>query len=148
MEKIFKTLDEQVKILRNKNLIIDDEEYVNVLCDKTIYNSSGYSFPMLRFYVDNLNPKKISFKIANGIGFDTYTRLTFAIVSGDELTYNAMYKSQNYIGYSGHIVTVEQSFVPEKVGDYYIIFNSSKTLPKSGQYSYSFDISKLKVEEV
>ena len=28
MEKIFKTLDEQITILRNKNLIIDDVDYV------------------------------------------------------------------------------------------------------------------------
>ncbi len=30
MEKIFKTLDEQITILRNKNLIIDDVDYVKL----------------------------------------------------------------------------------------------------------------------
>ena len=45
MEKIFKTLDEQIKILRNKNLIIDDEEYVkNILLRENYFFINGYRY--------------------------------------------------------------------------------------------------------
>ena len=53
MEKIFKTLDEQVNILRNKNLIIDDEEYVkNILLRENYFFISGYRYPFMRSNVD------------------------------------------------------------------------------------------------
>ena len=42
MEKIFKTLHEQVSILRGKNLIIDDEEYVkNILLRENYFFING-----------------------------------------------------------------------------------------------------------
>ena len=45
MEKIFKTLDEQIKILRNKNLIIDDEEYTkNILLRENYFFLNGYRY--------------------------------------------------------------------------------------------------------
>ena len=45
MEKIFKTLDEQIKILRNKNLIIDDEEYVKgILLRENYFFINGYRY--------------------------------------------------------------------------------------------------------
>ena len=45
MEKIFKTLDEQVTILRGKNLIIDDEEYVkNILLRENYFFINGYRY--------------------------------------------------------------------------------------------------------
>ena len=45
MEKIFKTLDEQVKILRSKNLTIDDEEYVkNILLRENYFFINGYRY--------------------------------------------------------------------------------------------------------
>ena len=43
MEKIFKTLDEQIFILKSKNLIIDDEEYVkSVLLRENYFFINGY----------------------------------------------------------------------------------------------------------
>ena len=51
MEKIFKTLDEQISILRNKNLIIDDEEYVkNILLRENYFFINGYRY---LFYKSN-----------------------------------------------------------------------------------------------
>ena len=45
MEKIFKTLDEQVKILRSKNLTIDDEEYVkSILLRENYFFINGYRY--------------------------------------------------------------------------------------------------------
>ena len=45
MEKIFKTLDEQVSILREKNLIIDDEEYVkSILLRENYFFINGYRY--------------------------------------------------------------------------------------------------------
>ncbi len=51
MEKIFKTLDEQISILRGKNLIIDDEEYVkNILLRENYFFINGYRY---LFYKSN-----------------------------------------------------------------------------------------------
>ncbi len=45
MEKIFKTLDEQIKILQNKNLIIDDIEYAkNILLRENYFFLNGYRY--------------------------------------------------------------------------------------------------------
>ncbi|MDE5539089.1 MAG: Abi family protein [Bacilli bacterium] len=49
MEKIFKTLEEQIEILRNKNLIIDDEEYVkNILLRENYFFINGYRFLFIK----------------------------------------------------------------------------------------------------
>ncbi|MBE6154724.1 MAG: Abi family protein [Firmicutes bacterium] len=49
MEKIFKTLDEQITILRDKNLIIDDEVYVkNILLRENYFFINGYRFPFMK----------------------------------------------------------------------------------------------------
>ena len=51
MEKIFKTLDEQVNILRDKNMTIDDEEYVkSILLRENYFFISGYRY---LFYKSN-----------------------------------------------------------------------------------------------
>ena len=51
MEKIFKTLDEQISILRGKNLIIYDEEYVkNILLPENYFFINGYRY---LFYKSN-----------------------------------------------------------------------------------------------
>ena len=53
MEKIFKTLDEQVTILRNKNLIIDDENYVkSVLLRENYFFINGYRYLFMKSLTD------------------------------------------------------------------------------------------------
>lgn len=65
MEKIFKTLDEQISILRNKNLIIDDEEYAkNILLRENYFFINGYRYPFLksmeeRIFIDGTNFREI-----------------------------------------------------------------------------------------
>ncbi len=65
MEKIFKTLDEQITILRNKNLIIDDEEYAkNILLRENYFFVSGYRYLFMkslndRKFVDGTNFREI-----------------------------------------------------------------------------------------
>lgn len=65
MEKIFKTLDEQVNILKNKNLIIDDEEYVkSILLRENYFFINGYRYPFLksmeeRIFIDGTNFREI-----------------------------------------------------------------------------------------
>jgi len=49
MEKIFKTLDEQIAILKNKNLIIDDENYTkSILLRENYFFINGYRFLFMR----------------------------------------------------------------------------------------------------
>ena len=56
MEKIFKTLDEQIKILRNKNLIIDDEEYAkNILLRENYFFLNGYRYLFYKSSKDKRN---------------------------------------------------------------------------------------------
>ena len=53
MEKIFKNLDEQITILRNKNLIIDDEEYAkDILLRENYFFISGYRYLFMRSLTD------------------------------------------------------------------------------------------------
>lgn len=65
MEKIFKTLDEQINILKNKNLMIDDEEYVkNILLRENYFFINGYRYPFLksmeeRIFIDGTNFREI-----------------------------------------------------------------------------------------
>ena len=65
MEKIFKTLDEQITILRNKNLIIDDEEYVkNILLRENYFFINGYRYIFMkslndRRFIDGTNFREI-----------------------------------------------------------------------------------------
>lgn len=61
MEKIFKTLDEQIQIMRNKNLIIDDEEYVkSILLRENYFFINGYRYLFMkslneRTFIDGAN---------------------------------------------------------------------------------------------
>ena len=65
MEKIFKTLDEQITILRNKNLIIDDEEYVKgILLRENYFFINGYRYLFMkslndRRFIDGTNFREI-----------------------------------------------------------------------------------------
>lgn len=65
MEKIFKTLDEQITILRNKNLNIDDEEYVkNILLRENYFFINGYRYPFYKSkndktFIDGTNFREI-----------------------------------------------------------------------------------------
>lgn len=65
MEKIFKTLDEQIAILRNKNLIIDDEEYVkDILLRENYFFINGYRYLFMksmseRIFVEGANFREI-----------------------------------------------------------------------------------------
>ena len=65
MKKIFKTLDEQITILRNKNLIIDDEEYVkNILLRENYFFINGYRYIFMkslndRRFIDGTNFREI-----------------------------------------------------------------------------------------
>ncbi len=65
MEKIFKTLEEQITILRNKNLIIDDEEYVkDILLRENYFFINGYRYLFMkslteRTYLDGANFREI-----------------------------------------------------------------------------------------
>ncbi|MBP3920562.1 MAG: Abi family protein [Bacilli bacterium] len=53
MNKIFKTLDEQIKILKNKNLIINDEdEAKKVLLKENYFFISGYRHLLMQNYKD------------------------------------------------------------------------------------------------
>ena len=53
MEKIFKTLDEQITILRNKNLIIDDENYVkDILLRENYFFINGYRYLFIKSLTD------------------------------------------------------------------------------------------------
>lgn len=47
--KIFKTLDEQIEILKNKNLVIDNEEYAKeVLLRENYFFLNGYRLPLMK----------------------------------------------------------------------------------------------------
>ena len=65
MEKIFKTLDEQIMILKNKGLIIDDEDYVkDVLLRENYFFINGYRYLFLkslheRVYIDGTNFREL-----------------------------------------------------------------------------------------
>ena len=65
MEKIFKTLDEQITILRDKNLIIDDEHYVkNILLRENYFFINGYRYPFIkslrdRTFIEGTNFREI-----------------------------------------------------------------------------------------
>jgi len=65
MEKIFKNLDEQVAILKNKNLIIDDEEFAkNILLRENYFFINGYRYPFIKslnekIFIDGTNFREI-----------------------------------------------------------------------------------------
>lgn len=65
MEKIFKTLEEQIEIMRNKNLIIDDEEYVkSILLRENYFFINGYRYLFMksmnnRTFIDGANFREI-----------------------------------------------------------------------------------------
>ena len=47
--KIFKTLDEQIEILKSKNLVIDDEKYAKeVLLRENYFFLNGYRHPLMK----------------------------------------------------------------------------------------------------
>ncbi len=65
MEKIFKTLDEQIEIMRNKNLIIDDEYFVkDILLRENYFFINGYRYLFMkssndRTFIDGANFREI-----------------------------------------------------------------------------------------
>lgn len=65
MEKIFKTLDEQVKIMRDKNLIIDDENFVkDILLRENYFFINGYRYLFMksmndRTFIDGANFREL-----------------------------------------------------------------------------------------
>lgn len=65
MEKTFKTLDEQIAILRNKNLIIDNEEYAkDILLRENYFFINGYRYLFMKSttdksYIDGTNFREI-----------------------------------------------------------------------------------------
>lgn len=65
MEKIFKSLDEQVEIMRNKNLIIDDENFVkDILLRENYFFINGYRYLFMksmndRTFIDGANFREI-----------------------------------------------------------------------------------------
>ena len=82
MEKIFKTLDEQISILRGKNLIIDDEEYVkNILLRENYFFINGYRY---LFYKSNKDKTFI-----NGTNF----REIYALFYFDRQLRNILFKN-------------------------------------------------------
>lgn len=82
MEKIFKTLDEQISILRNKNLIIDDETYVkDVLLRENYFFINGYRYPFLKSLSDR--------KFIQGTNF----REVYALFYFDRQLRNILFKN-------------------------------------------------------
>ncbi len=65
MEKIFKTLDEQITILRNKNLIIDDDTYAkDILLRENYFFLNGYRYLFMkslndRRFIDGTNFREL-----------------------------------------------------------------------------------------
>lgn len=65
MEKIFKSLDEQIEIMRNKNLIIDDENFVkDILLRENYFFINGYRYLFMksmndRTFIDGANFREI-----------------------------------------------------------------------------------------
>ena len=127
------------------NRLINNEEYVRISVDKRICNSSAYPYPMLRFYVDNTNKKKISFNFNTVNGIDEANKLTFCILDGIEYCVNRRAKDHYELYGTSKF---EFEFEPENIGDYYLIFNSKCNLPMPRQYTFEFDISKLTIEDV
>lgn len=82
MEKIFKTLDEQISILRNKNLIIDDEEYVkDILLRENYFFINGYRFLFMKSQNDRT--------FINGTNF----REIYALFNFDRQLRNILFKN-------------------------------------------------------
>lgn len=65
MEKIFKSLDEQVEIMRDKNLIIDDESFVkDILLRENYFFINGYRYLFMksmndRTFIDGANFREL-----------------------------------------------------------------------------------------
>lgn len=82
MEKIFKTLEEQIDILKSKNLIIDDEEYVkNILLRENYFFINGYRFLFMKSYNDRT--------FINGANF----REIYALFNFDRQLRNILFKN-------------------------------------------------------
>ncbi len=82
MEKIFKTLDEQIFILKSKNLIIDDEEYVkSVLLRENYFFINGYRY----LFMKSLNDRTF----INGANF----RELYALFYFDRQLRNILFKN-------------------------------------------------------
>lgn len=82
MEKIFKTLDEQIFILKSKNLIIDDEEYVkSVLLRENYFFINGYRY----LFMKSLNDRTF----INGTNF----RELYALFYFDRQLRNILFKN-------------------------------------------------------
>ncbi len=82
MEKIFKTLEEQIDILKSKNLIIDDEEYAkNILLRENYFFINGYRFLFMKSYNDRT--------FINGANF----REIYALFNFDRQLRNILFKN-------------------------------------------------------
>lgn len=82
MNKIFKTLDEQVDILKNKGLIIDDENAAReILLRENYFFISGYRFLFMKSPVDK--------KFVVGASF----RELYAVFNFDRQVRNIMFKN-------------------------------------------------------
>lgn len=82
MDKIFKTIEEQVSILRNKNLIIDDEEFVkDILLRENYFFINGYRFLFMKSMNDRV--------FINGANF----REIYAIFNFDRQLRNILFKN-------------------------------------------------------
>ena len=63
--KTFKTLDEQIEILKNKNLVIDDYDYAkDILLRENYFFISGYRHlfvksPVEKNFIDNTNFREL-----------------------------------------------------------------------------------------
>lgn len=82
MEKIFKTLDEQILILRNKGLIIDDEEFTkSILLRENYFFINGYRY----LFVKSLRDKTF----IEGTNF----RELYALFNFDRQLRNILFKN-------------------------------------------------------
>lgn len=110
MEKIFRTLDEQISILQNKNLIIDDiEKTKNILLRENYFFIMGYRYPFYRSNRDRVFIQNTNFEELYALfNFDRQIRNVFfkniLIVENNiksifsyQLSKNYGYKEKNYL---------------------------------------------------
>lgn len=82
MEKIFKSLEEQITILKNKNLVIDDENYVkSILLRENYFFINGYRY----LFIKSLNDKTF----IDGTNF----REMYALFNFDRQLRNILFKN-------------------------------------------------------
>lgn len=82
MEKIFKSLEEQISILKNKNLVIDDENYVkSILLRENYFFINGYRY----LFIKSLDDKTF----IDGTNF----REMYALFNFDRQLRNILFKN-------------------------------------------------------